>query len=284
MNNNNMNNDNNSPTWEVLALVSYHLDPKTLAIASCVSKSWWTCFSNDALWAPLCSSHFPSLSAFSVTPGVPPRRLYGVGHEAARLRGRLPRKPSLSLDRLVFGVTVHLSSRSGGPRHVLNVVRPCMELGRDPHGTFRFEVDVEDEDYDVEWGVDELEGVRVTWTVVDKDWKAVFAMTEDSGAIKGGFSSSVDGWFSEELPTPWCCSGAMSSGLVADLRLEMERTNNNKSLRIGGNSNSNNNSNNNNNGNKMKIKKVKMGVMCIVNWRYLSVDDALSYLDHFLHV
>ncbi|KAK9664413.1 hypothetical protein RND81_14G039800 [Saponaria officinalis] len=273
-----------SPPWEVLGLISYHLDPKTLAISSCVSKSWFSCFSSNNLWGPLCSTHFPSLSALHAAAAVPPRRLYGVGYAAARLRGRLPRKPSLSLDRLMFGIVIRGGGRGG---HVMSVVRPCMELKRDPHGTFRFEVDVED---DVEWGVDEVEGVRVTWNVVDSEWKAVFAMAEESGAKKGGFASSVDGWFTEELPTPWCCSGAMSSGLVADLRLEMEHTSdsinaeagtgNDKCFRIGG-SNTNNTNNNNR---KMKIKKVKVGVMCIINWRYLSVDDVLSYLDHFLHV
>ncbi|XP_074274302.1 putative F-box protein At5g04010 [Silene latifolia] len=269
INDNNINNNNvcasAPPPWQVLALVSYHLDPKTLAIASCVSKSWFSCFSHDDLWDPLCSSHFPSLSTLHAAANnvVSHRRLYAIGYAAARLRNPMPRKPNLSLAHLLFAITIRVPSCG----HVISIVRPCMELKRDPHGTFRFEVDL---DEGREWSVGELEGVTVTWNVVDTAWRAVAVMAEESGLKKGGFSSCADGWFSEELPTPWCCSGAMSSGLVADLRLETKAVM--TTTHDGGG------------WNKLRIEKVKVGIMCIVNWRYLSVDDALSYLDHFLHV
>ncbi|KAE8731208.1 putative inactive purple acid phosphatase 16-like [Hibiscus syriacus] len=78
---------------------------------------------------------------------------------------------------------------------------------------------------------------------------------------KGKLSSrlrAAEGWFSEELPCPGCCSGDVGSGIVADVKLG-----------IGG-------------GADMKVEKVSVGLMRIVEWRYLSIEDGLRYLQHFL--
>jgi hypothetical protein len=50
-----------SPAWELLFLVAQYLDPKSLATASCVSKSWLESFSSEDIWRPICSAHYPSV-------------------------------------------------------------------------------------------------------------------------------------------------------------------------------------------------------------------------------
>ncbi|KAL2923433.1 hypothetical protein RDABS01_014924 [Bienertia sinuspersici] len=248
------NNDNLiSPTWEVLDLVSHHLDPQSLAIASCVSKTWCTCFSSDHLWDPLCTTHFPSLSTVGAAT-LPRCRLYGLGYTAAlRRQPKQPRKPRLALHRLLFVVSVRL------PGGVVEVVSPCGEMRQDPHGLFRFNIEVAEER---EWTAEELKAVKVTWTIVERGWKAVFTVAEDTG---GNLSSAVDGFFSKELPSPGCCSSTMSSGLVADIRFGLKAQDDDSS-RVS------------------RIEKVSVGVMNALNWRHVSVDDGLLYLEHFLHV
>ncbi|KAL5067147.1 hypothetical protein RYX36_018034 [Vicia faba] len=91
-------------SWEVLILVAHHLDPKTLAIASCVSKSWLHSMSSDELWKPIVTDHFPSLSTLPST--VSYYRLFALGHCAALRRRQIPPKPTLSLSDLVFGISI----------------------------------------------------------------------------------------------------------------------------------------------------------------------------------
>lgn len=149
------------------------------------------------------------------------------------------------------------------------MVKPCKDLDPDPHGLFRFDVDVEER----EWAAEELREARLTWNVVvvgeeEREWKGVFTMAEERGG-KGGFatSSGIDGWFSEELPPP---PGMMSSGLVADLRLRMVAVEEGswgcrrRESRA------------------MRIQKMSVGVISLHTWGYVKTDDALSYLEHFL--
>ncbi|XP_021837184.1 probable F-box protein At5g04010 [Spinacia oleracea] len=241
------------PPWEILDLVSHHLDPKTLAIASCVSKTWYTCFSSDHLWDPLCAAAFPSLvtTLSSVAASLPRFRLYGLGHSAALRRQRKPRKPRLSLDCLMFIFSIRL------PGGVVEVVKPCNDMHRDPHGMFRFDVEVAAEER--EWTLEDLRKAKVTWMVAERDWKAVFTVAEES---TGKLASGVEGFFSAELPSPGCCSGRMSSGLVADIRFGLKDQVEKFS--------------------KMsRIEKVSVGIMSILSWRYISLEDGLLYLDHF---
>ncbi|XP_057547354.1 probable F-box protein At5g04010 [Amaranthus tricolor] len=240
------------PPWEILDLVSHHMDPQTLAIASCVSKSWSRCFSANHLWDPFCTTAFPSLS--SLTAAVVPRhRLYALAHAEALHRKRKPRKPCISLHGLVFALSVRL------PTGEVNVIMPCSDMRWDPHGLFRFDVRVDEER---EWGLEELKEAKVTWVVAEREWKAVFTVAEDSGA--GKLASVVDGVFSKELPLPGCCvsTSAVSGGHVADIRVGLKEQDNKR---------------------MNKIEKISVGIMSVFNWRHVSVDDALIYLEHFLH-
>ncbi|OIV90452.1 hypothetical protein TanjilG_23168 [Lupinus angustifolius] len=247
------------PQWEVLVLVSQHLDPQTLAIASCVSKSWLFSMSCDHLWKPILTTHFPSLS--TLTPAVPFQRLFAIGHSAAKRRRKNPSKskPKLSLSDLVFAVT--LSSHESSC--VVTITKPCDTLLVDPPGVFRFDVDVMDEGFkygsaDLRKG---LEGVKVTWNVILKGWKEIFTMMDCEGNV-GFVTGSGEGWFAQELPTPGCCSNAAASTVEADLKLQM--------------------CDGRESDGKVRVKKVNLGIMNVVNWRYVSVEDGLRYLEHFL--
>ncbi|CAK7338869.1 unnamed protein product [Dovyalis caffra] len=96
-----------SPSWELLSLVTHHLDLKTLAIASCVSKSWLDSFSSEDIWQPICSAEHPSAySLKDIDPTVPYHRLYVIAYTAAsKLQLRKPVKPHLSLNDLLFIVS-----------------------------------------------------------------------------------------------------------------------------------------------------------------------------------
>ncbi|KAL6997568.1 hypothetical protein U1Q18_007695 [Sarracenia purpurea var. burkii] len=237
------------PPWQVLVLVSNHLDPKTLAKASSVCKSWFISMSSDHLWKPICATHFPSLSTIN-SPGsaaVPFRRLYALGHSSATRRRQHPPKPRLSLHNLIFSVHI----RDGASR-VLTVVTPGAELRADPNGVFRFDMEVQGEGFAA---VDPSEGLKLVWSVVLEGFRAVFTMMDCEGKGRTG------GWFSEELPSPGCCcSGVGGSGLVADLTLRWRE----KGGGDGGG------------------MTVGVGVLSVVSWRYVRIEDALRYLQHFL--
>lgn len=102
---------------------------------------------------------------------------------------------------------------------------------------------------------DAVGGFKVTWNVLLKGFEAVFTMMDCEG--KGSFVSGSDGWFSEELPSPGCCTSGVTSGLVAELRLGLR---------------------------ERVVEKVSLGVLSIVSWRYVCLDDAFRYLQHFLVV
>jgi len=73
-----------SPSWELLFLVAQHLDPKSLATASCVSKSWLESFSSEDIWRPICSAHYPSVYNLKHgDPAVSCHRLCGIASTAA---------------------------------------------------------------------------------------------------------------------------------------------------------------------------------------------------------
>jgi len=44
---------------------------------------------------------------------------------------------------------------------------------------------------------------------------------DDGACGEGGVCASDEGWFSQELPTPRCCPGAMESTVMADLKVGM---------------------------------------------------------------
>ncbi|PON64552.1 F-box domain containing protein [Trema orientale] len=244
------------PPWEVLVLVSQYLEPKTLAMASCVCKSWSVSMSSDHLWEPISRAHYPSLSNLRDLTAVPYCRLYAVAHAAALRRRQPPSKPRLSLDELVFAVTV--SAKKTNSSSLVDIAtavsKPVRDLGAgvDPTGVFKFDVEVNGEKSTVAAAAEVVEEVKVTWNVALKGWSRVFTMMDCEGKLR--FSAGAEGWFSAELPAAECCSGA-GSGIVADLKVGFGRE---------------------------SVEKVSVGIMSVVNWRYVTVEDGLRYLQHFI--
>ncbi|KAF8027311.1 hypothetical protein BT93_E0271 [Corymbia citriodora subsp. variegata] len=241
------------PPWEVVLLVSHRLDPKTLAVASCVCRSWLASMSSDSLWKPACASLFPSLSFLQSTePALPYRRIYALSLAAARCRARAPAKPRLSLDDLVFVVDV----RSEDLR-ITTVSKPGDEVAPDPNGLFRFDLGANEE---CSSAMEIMDHIRITWIVALRGWKAVFTMMECDG--KASFIPGAEEWLSQELPSLGCCSSATASGLVADLKLGF--------------------SSNGVTGERIKVESVSVGILSVTSWRYASMDDGLRYLQNFL--
>ncbi|CAI8602093.1 unnamed protein product [Vicia faba] len=237
-------------SWEVLILVAHHLDPKTLAIASCVSKSWLHSMSSDELWKPIVTDHFPSLSTLPST--VSYYRLFALGHCAALRRRQIPPKPTLSLSDLVFGISI-TSKRDS--RVVAGASRPVDALVVDPPGVFSFGVGLEDCLLRKNEGLEEV--LKVTWNVVVKGWRGVFTLMDCERKVR--FVAGGEEWFSQELPAPSCCSKVVASSVVADMKVVMC-----------------------DGGGKVKVEKVSMGILSVVDWRYVGVEDGLRYLQHFL--
>lgn len=137
---------------------------------------------------------------------------------------------------------------------------------------FRFDVEVGEEEKRKGVEVEEEGEVRVVWNVVLKGWGGAFLMMDRIGRGKKRVVSSggeeEEMWFSEELPGPACCSravaGAGGSGLVAELVLGLGLDGGEGGRR------------------RRKVERVSFGLMSGVEWRYLSVDDALIYLQPFL--
>ncbi|KAM3234552.1 putative F-box protein [Capsicum annuum] len=258
------------PPWQVIVLVSTHLDPKTLAIASCVCKSWSISLSLDQLWQPLCCSHYPSLSTLhnnndnnnSYDSVVSYRRLYALGQRASNRRLKQPSKPCVSISNIIFALNIYKNSVC-----VVSLVKNGSQLSFDKKGVFRFDIDVEQwlrnsgsaaDNKNGDLGTfDALGAVKVTWDVILEGYKGVFNVMNCKG--KGRFVLGLEGWFSEELPPPGCCSSDTVSGLMADLRLGLK-------VEDG----------------RAMVEKISAGILSIVSWRYLFVDDALRYLQHFL--
>ena len=246
------------PPWGVLVLLAHHLDPKSLGVASCVSKSWYLSMASDHIWQPLCTSHYPSLSNLKIThPSVSYHRLYAMAYVAAKRRVRGPSVPQFSMDSLIFDIHI-LGTKGNHP--IVRIAKPGNEFCFDHNGVFRFDFGVNNYECLTSSMNEMLEDVKITWNVVLKDWSAVFTMMDYEGKVR--YSPGSEGWFSQELPPPRCCSSDSTSGIVADLKLVFYR-------RKDG-------------GDKVRVDKVSVGILNIVNWRYVIVEDGIRYLQHFL--
>ena len=111
-----------SSSWELLLLVAQYLDPKTLAAASCVSKSWSESFSSEDVWRPLCSAQYPCVyNLRHIDPAVSCRRIYGIASTAAsKIRLQKAAKPHLPLNDLLFVVT----AKTGESSTLLTLSKP----------------------------------------------------------------------------------------------------------------------------------------------------------------
>ncbi|XP_004514585.1 probable F-box protein At5g04010 [Cicer arietinum] len=241
-------------SWEVLILVAHHLDPKTIAIASCVSKSWLHSMSSDLLWKPIVTTYFPSLS--TLPSSVSYIRLFALGHSANTRRRKTPSKPILSLGDIIFAVSIS-SKRDSSV--VAAASRTADEMVVDPPGVFRFSVGCDGCIAEKSEGLEEV--VKVTWNVVVKGWRGVFTLMDCEGKV--GFMRGGEGWFSQELPGPRCCWKVVASSVVADMKVGM----------CGGEESD---------GGKVRVEKVSIGILSVVEWRYVGIEDGLRYLQHFL--
>ncbi|KAL6534648.1 hypothetical protein OROGR_013323 [Orobanche gracilis] len=252
--------ETSSPPWQVLELLARRLDPPTLATAACVCKSWSISMSADHLWRPFCSDAYPSLFNlhFSVSPAVPYSKLFSLGRAADKRRLRKPPKPQVSMNDLVFAIDVVLNTSRDS---IATVVEPGSRLRRDRNGIFRFDIEVGCGRGGGTVAFDAVDSLRITWNVVLDGFKGVFTVMDCEG--KGSFVLGLEGWFSKELPASvgWCSSGSGggASGLVADLRLVMREEG------VGGGG-----------GGRMVVEKIRVGMLSVVSWRYVCVDDALS--------
>ncbi|XP_022153921.1 probable F-box protein At5g04010 isoform X2 [Momordica charantia] len=276
-----------SPPWEVLVLVAEHLDPRSLATASCVCKSWSISMASDHLWEPIFTANFPSLFNLAVpsSSAASFRRLFGLGHTAAARRRSTPSKPTLSLSDLVFIISVvsthkddafiRKKKEKSAPPQSISCVKYGSELvvAADPNGRFKFYVNLASDSGDAPL-VGAGDEVKVVWNVVLGGWRGVFTMIECGGRV--GFAPGVDGWFSEELPLAGCCPNTVSGGIVADLKLGLcgsgrneNEIDNGENIRV-------------DKGENIRVESASVGMLSVVNWRYVSVEDGLMYLQHFL--
>ncbi|KAF9683812.1 hypothetical protein SADUNF_Sadunf04G0053100 [Salix dunnii] len=253
-----------SSSWELLLLVAQYLDPKTIAAASCVSKSWSGSFSSEDVWRPLCSAHYPSVyNLRQIDPAVSCRRLYGIASTAAsKIRLQKSAKPHLPLNDLLFVVT----AETGESSTLLTLSKPCNELQVDPSGIFKFSADI---DFESSLEKESIRDIKVTWNVVLKGWKAIFNMME-SCTGKASFVPEAEDLFCKEVPLPGCCSEMVTaSSLVAEIKLGFRSENciGEEDVKDDG---------------KFKRGKLSLAIMNTKHWRYLSMDDALRHLQHFL--
>jgi len=133
----------------------------------------------------------------------------------------------------------------------------------DPPGVFRFAVSFESGVVVKNNGFEEV--VKVTWNVVVKGWRGVFTLMDCEGKV--GFVAGREEWFSQELPAPGCCSKMVASSVMADMKVGMCGCREIES---------------DDGGREVRVEKVSVGIMSVVDWRYVGIDDGLRYLQHFL--
>lgn len=172
-----------------------------------------------------------------------------------------PPPPRISLDNLIFAVelrTIEVDAL------IFTLAKPANELHcADTSGVFWFDIDINVNCFRSFGLIDLQEEVGITWNVLLRGWGGVFTMMDYEGRVSFSPAAS-ESWFSEELPSPRCCSSEAASGIVADLRLGFSSSNGFCEDE------------------KVRVAKACVGMLSIVNWRYVTVDDGLRYLQHFL--
>ncbi|KAH7679337.1 F-box domain-containing protein [Dioscorea alata] len=236
------------PPWESLQQIAQFLDPKSLAMSSCVSKLWHEAMSSNHLWKPFLSSHYPS-SLHLISNTTSHHSLFSLlRNSSSRRRHQLtPPPPRISLHELFFAVDLFC-----GDERVVSQGKLASEFEVDKGGIFRFGYEVGGEGKEGEW--------RVVWVVVMEGCLKAFTVIErvDKGRVVGGNGL----WFSEELPGGGCCVGVGGGGgLVGEVGLEFY-----SDVEGGG----------------RKMVRVRLGVLSVIGCRYVSLDDGLRYLEHFL--
>ncbi|WOG98057.1 hypothetical protein DCAR_0417398 [Daucus carota subsp. sativus] len=255
---------NKTFSWEVLNLIAMKCDAKTLATASCVSKLWASSMSSDHLWKSVCTTHFPSLS--NLHPSISYRRIYALGLASAKRRRQPPPEPRLSIDDLLFAVTIPPGKSRDGS---ITILKPFSELENHPEGRFRFDVSLNDVVSEKLMVDEEDDGdMKISSSIVMRGYESVFRVLDRKGK-----TSRREWWFTEELPSAGCCFCNGASGLLAEITLVFGET----VVVVTGSGTEKKERK------KKVVEKVRIGVMNVVStWRYATVDDALRYLQHFL--
>ncbi|CAL4960914.1 unnamed protein product [Urochloa decumbens] len=274
-----------APPWEALPLVAPFLDAASLASASCISTSWHAAFAADYLWARLCAQHYPSALALlrhlpdtaagdrrqqcSPTSSSSPHRGLFALFRSASTRSRALPPPRLALADVAFAVDI-LAAVSG--ESILSFAVGAAEAGggvRNGAGLFLFGIDVGEHNAAIgpagEW--------RVRWTAVrtggggsrrgDGGARASAAAAavlmmdakvpaaRAAGAVGFGGSGRGEAGVAAGLPAPGCGGARLEAEVVVELA-----------------------------GEERVVEKVRLGVLC--QCRYVSADEGLRYLQHFL--
>ncbi|CAO2171760.1 unnamed protein product [Urochloa humidicola] len=260
------------PPWEALHLVAPFLDAASLASTSCVSTSWHAAFAADYLWARLCAQHFPSALALlrhlpatddGATPSYsspsPHRRLF-VLFRSASTRSRALPPPRLALADVAFAVDI-LTAADGESILSLAVGANEARSVRNGAGLFLFGVDVGGRSAAIgpgEWRV-RWTAVRTAGNFLDSGARAPAAAAvvmldatvpaaRAAGAV--GFGRGEAG-VAVGMPAPGCGGARLEAEVVVELA-----------------------------GEERVVEKVRLGMLC--ECRYVSADDGLRYLQHFL--
>ncbi|KAF0919697.1 hypothetical protein E2562_030945 [Oryza meyeriana var. granulata] len=246
------------PPWEVLRLVGPFLDADSLAAASCVSTACRDTFTAEYLWSKLCCSQYPSALGLLPLPdngagasgrsSAPYRRLFALFRSASARRGALP-PPRLALDDVTFAVDIFAASGKNTLSFVVAARDAIAKSGR-----FQFEVDLTGRNAAV--GQGEFWSVRLTAVrtglgvapaaVEMMDAKVPAARAR---ALFGGVRGET--WATESLPAPVCGGATMEAEVVFEVS-----------------------------GEERMLERVRFGVMA--KCRYVSIEDGLRYLQHFL--
>lgn len=229
----------------IFDLLAHLLDPKSLAVASCVCKSWNSIAASDHLWKPLCLSQYPSIAGQAAASTVSPRRLFALLYASSTRRHCGPCAPRICLADLIFAVDVF-----DGSSLVFSVCRPGEELVAVYDGVFRFDVAVEDGGSEG-WRLDGRREVRVAWNVVTKGLTGAMLMLDRvaKGGMIGGELS-----FSEEIRGPACCWRSIR--VVAEVGIGF--------------------------GSERSVEKVNFRLMSSTECRYLTLNEGLLYMQPFL--
>uniref|UniRef100_A0A0E0C8W5 F-box protein n=1 Tax=Oryza meridionalis TaxID=40149 RepID=A0A0E0C8W5_9ORYZ len=247
------------PPWLVLRLVGPFLDAESLAAASCVSTACREAFTAEDLWSKLLRSQYPSALGLLPLQGngadasgrssSPYRRLFTLFRSASARRRALP-PPRLALDDVTFAIDIFAASGENTLSFVVAARDAIAKTGR-----FQFEVDLTGRNAAV--GPGEFWSVR--WTALRAgligfaplavemmDAKAPAARAR---ALFGGATGET--WATGPLPAPGCGGATVEAEVVFEVS-----------------------------GEERLLEKVRFGVMA--QCRYVSIDDGLRCLQHFL--
>ncbi|ESQ50882.1 hypothetical protein EUTSA_v10023018mg [Eutrema salsugineum] len=185
--------EQHTPSWEALSLLGLYMEPKTLAVASCVSTTLLKCFSLENLWKSLITARSTKPSSpydFSLenTELISYKHLVSTVETDAKRRRKnhqLPAEIKISMSDLSFIVHVSTETKKA------SVLKKGKDLEFGPNDKFLIEADVSSS------GITAGEkSVRMTWQVVYKNWEKFLTIADDTS------TRSLDrnyGWFTDKL-------------------------------------------------------------------------------------